>query len=131
MRGRRIAPERRARAVLLAVSAGRVAIGLGAALATGPALRALGFPGTDSSGRALARLAGSRDIALGGLTVAARDDREALRAAAIAGIAVDAADSVSLGAAAARGEAIGRAGVVGAISGAAAALAGAWAVGRI
>lgn len=131
MRRRRSNPDAAARAVTLAVAAGRIGIGVGAMFATRPALRALGFPETDPSGRALAKLAGGRDIALGALAFAARDNREALRTACLAGLAVDAGDALSLGAAAARGEELDRAAVLGALSGATAAAAGAWAAGRL
>ncbi|MBK5218933.1 MAG: hypothetical protein JJE35_03990, partial [Thermoleophilia bacterium] len=40
------------RALALQLAAGRLAVGSGAFFATGPALRALGFGGTDGSGRA-------------------------------------------------------------------------------
>jgi hypothetical protein len=46
------------RQTVLAIAAGRIAIGVGALFATGPALRALGFAETDAAGRALARRAG-------------------------------------------------------------------------
>src|ERR1700709_780400 len=82
-------PRRRsdplARQAVLGIAAGRIAIGARAMFATGPAL---------------GRSAGGRDIALGLLALAARDDRKALRAAALAGAAVDAADAVSFGIAA-------------------------------
>jgi len=131
MRRRHDRPDPGARAVTLAVAAGRTAIGVGAMFATRPALRALGFPETDPSGRALAKLAGGRDIALGGLAIAARDEREALLRACIAGAAVDAGDALSFGLATARGEDLDRAGVLGALSAAAAAGAGAWAASRL
>ena len=51
-------------------------------------------------GCALGRIAGGRDIALGLLALAARDDSKALRIAALAGAAVDAADAVTFGVAA-------------------------------
>lgn len=128
LQGRRIDP--RARQALLAIAAGRTAIGVGALLATGPALRALGFPRPDSSGRALARLTGGRDVALGLLAFAARDDREALRAAALAGAAVDCVDALSLGLAAAAPE-TRAAGLTGFASGGAAAVTGLWAWRRL
>src|ERR1700709_115441 len=94
-------PRRRsdplARQAVLGIAAGRIAIGVGAMFVTGPALRALGFAEIDAAGTALGRIAGGRDIALGLLALAARDDRKALRAAALAGAAVDAADAVSFG----------------------------------
>jgi hypothetical protein len=48
--------------------------------ATGPALRVLGFAESDAAGHALARLAGSRGIALGLLRIAAPEDLAAPRA---------------------------------------------------
>ncbi len=131
MIGRRKGPDPPARAVALAIAAGRIAIGAGVLLAPRAALRVLGFPRTDASGRALAKLAGGRDIALGALALAARDDRAALRGACLAGIAADAGDALTLGGAAARGEQLGHAGTVGAASGAAAAVAGTWALNRL
>lgn len=115
---------------MLAIAAGRVAIGVGALLATGPALRLLGFREPDTAGRALARIAGGRDVALGLLTIAARDDVAALRVAALAAAAVDAGDAVSFGLAARDPEAR-RAGLGGLLSGGAAALTGAWAWRRL
>jgi hypothetical protein len=119
-----------ARQAAIAIAGGRVALGVGALIATGPALRALGFPETDATGRALARLAGSRDIALGLLTVAARDDLRALRAATAVSAAVDAADAIAFSLLA-RSPGTRRAVGVGAISGSAAALSGIWAWRRL
>jgi hypothetical protein len=125
---RRIDPLGRQAA--LAIAAGRVGIGVGALLATGPALRALGFPPADGAARSLARLAGGRDIALGLLAIAARDDRRALRTATLVAAAVDAADAVSLGLAGAD-PATRKAGLLGSASGGSAALAGLWAWRRL
>ncbi len=97
---------------------------------TRPALKALGFEASDTSTRALARLAGSRDIALGLLTIAVRDDRVALREATAAAAAVDLGDAVCF-AIAGRDPAAGRAAVQGILSGGAAAAVGAWAVRRL
>lgn len=119
-----------ARNALLAIAAGRIALGASALLATRPALRALGFRDADPSNQALAKLTGGRDIALGLLPLLAADDPQALRAAGAAAAAVDAIDSVSMGLAARKGE-IGAAGFIGALSGAAAAIAGAWAAQRL
>ncbi|HEY8502177.1 MAG TPA: hypothetical protein VIL21_05790, partial [Solirubrobacterales bacterium] len=74
---RRMDPLGRRMAVQIGGS--RLAMGLGIFLATRPALRALRFGETDAAGEALAKLGGGRDIALGALTLAARDDRRALR----------------------------------------------------
>ena len=128
LRRRKIDPL--ARQTVLAIAAGRTAIGVGVLLATRPALRGLGFAESDAPSRALARLAGGRDIALGLLTVAARDDADALRVAALLSLAVDATDAVSLGIAG-RDPAARAAGLRGIASGGAAALAGAWAWRRL
>jgi len=127
-------PRRRtdplARQAVLGIAAGRIAIGVGAVFATRPALKALGFAETDAAGTALGRIAGGRDIALGVLALTARDDRKALRIAALAGAAVDAADAVTFGVAA-RDPGARRAGVSGVVSGGAAAITGTWAWRRL
>jgi hypothetical protein len=115
---------------VLGIAAGRIAIGAGAVFATRPALKALGFAEVDAAGTALGRIAGGRDIALGLLALAARDDRKALRIAALAGAAVDASDAVTFGVAA-RDPFARRAGFGGIISGSAAAITGAWAWRRL
>jgi hypothetical protein len=115
---------------VLGIAAGRIAIGAVAVFFTRPALRALGFAEVDAAGTALGRIAGGRDIALGLLALAARDDRRALRIAALAGVAVDASDAVTFGVAA-RDPAARRAGIGGVVSGSAAAIAGAWAWRRL
>ncbi|HVW47388.1 MAG TPA: hypothetical protein VHA76_10070, partial [Solirubrobacterales bacterium] len=74
---RRRRPDPLARAAILGVAAGRITIGVGALVATRPTLKALGFEAADTSTRALARIAGGRDVALGLLAFAARDDRGA------------------------------------------------------
>jgi hypothetical protein len=125
---RRIDPL--ARQAVLGIAAGRIAIGVGALFVTRPALRVLGFAEVDAAGTALGRVAGGRDIALGLLALAARDDRKALRVAALAGAAVDAADAVSFGLAA-RDPIARRAGIGGVVSGSAAAITGAWAWRRL
>jgi hypothetical protein len=128
MHRRRIDPL--GRQTVLAIAAGRIAIGVGAVLVTRPALKALGFAEVDAAGTALGRIAGGRDIALGLLAVTARDDRKALRIAALAGAAVDASDAVTFGIAA-RDPIARRAGLGGVVSGSAAAITGAWAWRRL
>jgi hypothetical protein len=123
-------PDPLARAAVLGIAAGRIGIGVGAMLATRPALKALGFEAADTSTRALARIAGGRDIALGLLTFAVRDDRAALREATAVAAAVDLGDAISF-AIAGRDPAAGRASVQGVLSGGAAAAVGAWAVRRL
>ena len=128
MFGRRMDPL--GRRVALVLGADRVALGLAALFATSPTLKALGFGQTDGTGRALAKLAGGRDLALGLLTLAARDDREGLRTVVLAAAVLDAADAVSFGLAARDGD-TRLAGLAGVAAGGAAAIAGAWAWRRL
>jgi Domain of unknown function (DUF4267) len=121
----------RSRDELLAVAAGRVAIGVGTLVATRKALRLLGFPEPTPAALALGKLAGGRDVALGTLALLARNDRDTLRTAALAGAGVDIADALALGAAGLRQPETGRAGVLGALSGSSAALAGLRAARRL
>ena len=118
------------RQAVLAIGAGRVAVGIGALFATRPALRALGFGETDATGTALAKVLGGRDLALGALTLGVRDDRAALRAAALTAIALDAADAVAFSFALADPE-TRQAGLAGVVTAAAATAAGAWAYRRL
>lgn len=130
MLARRRRPDPLARAAVLGVAAGRTAIGVGALLATRPALKVLGFDASDTSARSLARIAGGRDIALGLLTFAARDDRAALLEVTAVATAVDVGDAIVFGIAG-RDPAAGRAAVQGILSGGAAAAIGAWALRRL
>jgi hypothetical protein len=127
---RRRKPDPLARAAVLGIAGGRIAIGAGALLATRPALKILGFEASDTSARALTRIAGGRDIALGLLTLAVRDDRARLRETASVAAAVDLGDAISFGIAG-RDPAAGRAAVQGILSGGAATVVGAWAVRRL
>jgi len=119
-----------ARQVALGIGASRLAMGIGIFFATQPALRALRFGPTDASGEAVAKLGGGRDIAIGALTLAARDDREALRRTLLLSGACDLADAVALGVSTRRPE-TRAAGIGGVLSGGAAALACAWAARRL
>jgi uncharacterized protein DUF4267 len=127
---RRAKMDRRARQVALQIGASRVAIGIGALLATRPTLRVLGFGEIDAGGRSLAKLGGGRDIAIGALTLAARNDRQALRHALLVSSACDLADAAALGVSA-RNPQTRKAGIGGLISGSAAAVAGLWARHRL
>lgn len=111
----------------LALGVARVALGAGALFATGPTLKALLFGETDGVGRALAKLAGGRDLALGALALALalRDDRAALRTVVLSAAVLDAADAISLGLAVRDGD-TRLAGFGGIASGGAAAIVGAW-----
>lgn len=127
---RRKCPDPRARQLALTLGGARLALGVGALFVTRPTLKALLFGETDGVGRALAKLAGGRDLALGALTFAARDDREALRTVTLAAAVLDAADAFSLGLATRDGE-TRLAGLGGVVSGGSAALVGAWAWRRL
>lgn len=127
---RRKKVDARARSVALQIGASRVAIGVGALFATGPALKALGFGHPEATGLALAKLAGGRDVALGALTLAARDDAQKLRTLLLVSSACDVADAVGLGLSARHPE-TRRAGIGGVVSGSAAAIAGFWAWRRL
>jgi hypothetical protein len=127
---RRSQPDHRARQVSLAIGASRLAMGLGIFFATEPALRALRFGGTDAQGEAMAKLGGGRDIAIGAMTLAARNDPQALRKTILVSSACDLADAVALGISARQPE-TRAAGIGGVLSGGAAAVAGFWAARRL
>jgi hypothetical protein len=120
----------RGRQVALVLGADRALLGTAALFATRPTLKALLFGETDGVGRALAKLAGGRDLALGLLTLAARDDREALRTLLLAAAVLDVADAFSLGLSARDGE-TRLAGLGGVATASAATLAGLWAWRRL
>jgi hypothetical protein len=87
------------------IGAVRTAIGIGVLMAPGPLLRSWGFPDEEhrsGSVKALLRVLGGRDVVLGLVTLAARDNPAALRAMVAASAAIDTGDTaVSLGLAAA------------------------------
>jgi len=118
------------RPVALQLAWGRVAVGAGAAFATGPALRALGFGETDAAGSALARMLGARDLALAATTLAVRNDRAALRTATLTAAALDAGDALAF-LVALRNPSTRRAGLSGVLAAGAAAGAGFWAARRL
>ncbi len=127
-RGRRIDPLGRRGA--LALGTARTGLGVGALFATRPTLKALMFRETDAVGRALAKLAGGRDLALGAMILATRDDASTLRALVLAAAILDAADAFALGLAA-RDPDTRLAGLGGVASGGGAALVGIWAWRRL
>lgn len=114
-----------ARQLALGIGITRMAIGASILFATRPALRKMGFGATDTAGEALAKLGGGRDLALGAMTLAARDDRAALRTAILVSGACDAADAVSLGISARHPE-TRQAGIGGILAGSGAAAACLW-----
>jgi hypothetical protein len=119
-----------ARQVALQIGASRVGVGTAAFFVTRPALRALGFSESDSTGRAFAKVLGARDIGVGWLTLAVRDDPNALRSVILASSCLDLADAVASGVAAGKEE-TRRPGIIGVLSGGGAALAGFWAWQRL
>jgi hypothetical protein len=123
-------PDPQARRISLAIGASRIAIGVGVFFATRPTLRAMGFGETGSRDGALARLGGGRDIALGAVTLAVRDDPSRLRGVMLASSACDVTDAIALGIAA-RDPELRLAGLAGVLSGSAAAVAGFWAASRL
>lgn len=120
----------KARQVALGIGVSRVAMGVGIFFATRPALRALRFGETEATGEALAKLGGGRDIAIGALTLAARNDRKALRTTILVSSACDLTDAVALGVSARNPKTRG-AGLGGVLSGGAAAAVGLWAWRRL
>lgn len=127
---RRAKVDSKARQVAIEIGATRVAMGVGIFFATRPAVRWLGFGEPGPTGMALARLGGGRDIAIGALTLAARDDRQALRTALLISSACDLADAAAL-AISARHPETRKAGIGGVFSGGIAAAAGFWAYRRL
>jgi hypothetical protein len=83
------------RAFSLISAVGRVAIGMGMIAAPEAAMRALGFSEVSPATAAVARIAGIRDLVLGGATLAALDDPERLRTATIGNATADAGDSLA------------------------------------
>ncbi len=113
-----------------ALAAARLSIGAGIWLAPGLSMRALGFDPANAQVRALARLAGTRDLALGGLAAASAGDRAMARKVIGLNAIVDAGDALAFGIALRRREGINQAAIGGALSATAAALIGAWLAAR-
>ena len=92
------------RAFSLISAAGRIAIGLGMLATPEPAMRLLGFSQVSPATVAVARIAGIRDLVLGGATLAALDDPDRLRIATIGNATADAGDSLAFAMAIGAGE---------------------------
>lgn len=120
----------RGRRLALVLGAGRLGLGVGALFATRPVLKILLFGRTDAVGESLGKLAGARDLTLGALTLAARDDAARLRTLTLTAAALDAADAIAFGLAA-RQPRLRLAGIGGMIAGGGAAIAGARAWHRL
>jgi hypothetical protein len=127
---RRRQPDPIARQIALEIGGTRVGVGIAAFFATRPALRALGFSESDATGRTVARVLGARDLGVGLLTLAVRDDPSVLRSVTLASSVLDLADAVAFGVAAGKPE-TRRPGIIGVISGGSAAAAGLWAWRRL
>jgi hypothetical protein len=106
-----------------------MAIGAGLLVAPELSLRALGFSDVSPSTIAIARVAGIRDLVLGGVTLGALDDRERLLGATIANATADAGDAAAFALAGRSGEAV--AGLRGMAAAIPAALAGIWVARRL
>lgn len=128
------------RALVLALSLGRVAIGAGLALAPRRALAALGFRHASETTVTVARIAGGRDLVMGVAALAARNDRGRLRGATLANAAADACDvatfAAAIGAAGGsgrlgRGDGVRAAGLRGVAAALPATLAGLWVARRL
>ncbi len=119
------------RTLSLASGAGRIAIGVGLALAPRQTLAALGFEDASPSTIAISRIAGGRDIVLGSLTLLARGDADRLVSASVANAAVDAGDALTFTAAICAGEEIRAAALRGIAAAVPAAAAGAWVALRL
>ena len=124
-------PDELARAMVLAVAAGRVAIGAGAFFATRKALALLGFEQPGGAAVALARLAGGRDIALGLHALRAGSDPERLREAATIGAFVDGGDAIAFAAALVSRDGIDRTAAMNVPIAGSAVVAGIWALRRL
>jgi Domain of unknown function (DUF4267) len=108
----------------------RMAIGAGLWLAPRQAMAALGFAGDDPQVLALARLAGTRDLALGAVALATADDPELAPKVLALNAAVDAGDALTFAFPLARREGIDRAALGGVASATAATVLGLWLAGR-
>lgn len=100
----------------IGLAAGRLVIGAGIWLAPRRALTALGFDPEMAEVRTLGRLAASRDLAAGGVALAAIGDRDATRSTVLVNAAVDAGDALAFAIALVRREGSDRAALGGLLS---------------
>ncbi len=111
--------------------AGRMALGAGIWLAPCAAMPALGFDRADPQVMALARLAGTRDLATGALAVATAGDPERAAGVARMNAAIDAGDAATFAVALARRQGIDRAAAGGLAGALGAAAFGLWLADRL
>jgi hypothetical protein len=117
------------RAWSLVSGLGRVAFGLAMLGAPEPSLRVLGFSEATPATVAVTRIAGIRDLVLGGVTLGALQDRERLLSATLANATADAGDAMAFAVAIGAGER--DAGLRGIAAALPAMLAGAWVARRL
>jgi hypothetical protein len=108
---------------------GRVAFGVAMLGAPESALRVMGFTETGPATVAVTRLAGIRDLVLGGVTLGALWDRERLLSATVANATADAGDAIAFALALRTRER--RAGSYGLAAALPAALSGIWIARRL
>jgi hypothetical protein len=118
------------RALAVNLAAGRIAIGAGLWLAPRLSSRLLGFGEPDPRTLALSRIAGTRDLVLGGLQLSALEDRKRLSRITAAVAACDAGDTVAF-ALAIGNRSTRAAGIRGVVGAAFATAAGAWLAGQL
>jgi hypothetical protein len=109
----------------------RMAIGAGLWLAPRQAMATLGFDAGNPQAMTLARLAGTRDLALGAVAVATADDREKASKVLRLNAVVDAGDALTFAIPLVRRESLDRAGLGGVASATAATALGLWLAGRL
>ena len=112
----------RSAATLLAIA--RIGIGASVWIAPRPSMRGLGFDPDNPQVMSLARLAGTRDLALGGAAAACAGDPGASATMARLNAGVDALDAAAFGIALVRRRGINRAAAMGTVTAAAATLIG-------
>ena len=116
-----------ARRLAALIAYGRIGLGVSIWAAPGRSIQALGFDPDNPQVVALARLAGTRDLALGGAAAACAHDPVAAATMTRLNAGVDALDALAFGIAMLRRRGINRAALVGTVSGAGAAAFG-WAL---
>ncbi len=125
------APDATARGLAFLLAFGRIGIGASVWAAPRVSMRALGFDSDNPQVMALARLAGTRDLALGGAAAACVHDPAAAATITRLNAAVDAMDALAFGIALVRRRGINRAALGGTAAAALGAGLGAVVAGRL